>query len=710
MTQIRCISVFLGSVSILAAASAMAQETPVVQLDEVVLYGDRTTTDIDETTASVAILAEPALTQPTVQDYTDAFRQMANVNTGDWTESGFVIRGVNSEGLTPGGLGAPLASFYIDGMQQTVEGTRRGLRGVFDTEQIEVYRGPQSTLTGRAALAGAIYLRTKDPEFERSGAAQLTYGSDNHQQVGLAFGDALNDRLAYRISGEWSEKDSDLNYPSYRMYDRYDDYVVDDYWALRAKVLWLPGQDENTRVIFSYSRSFDGPTQNDIAGPLWSSTAPSFDARRGDVWGDILPDYYRSLGLTTLPVYQDVRETYVDNFGIEVTHDLSDLLRLTAMTGWTRSLTERHSINQGTPGEFLTVDGAFDQELLSQELRLNYDDGGLRWVVGGYAAREKQKSFRNQQLLSYDQSHNEATITNYALFGEVNYEFAPNWRVIAGGRLDYITQEQSAFASRDGAVTADSSSDYDDTVVIPKIGLEYAFGADQTVALVYQEGYRPGGSAIYTADGSQYSYDPESSRNLELAWRGRFMQDRLRVAANLFYQQWDKQQVELLRVPGDYSTSYVTNAGESESYGAELELDYAATDLLSLRASLGLLHTEFKDFRVGETDFTGLSFAGAPRRTLSVGFAWGDQTGAFASGTLSMQGSSLSRLETATPVEMGGFGLVDIAAGYAWQTTRLTAYATNLFDKEYTTYDYGPGAYRTLGDRREVGLRLDYQF
>ena len=697
----------------LAASAALAQDPGAIQLDTIVIYGDRTTTDIDAATASVAVLGQQALSRPTVQTWTDAFRGMANVDTGDWTESGFIIRGINSEGLTPGGVGTPLASFYIDGVQQTVEGTRRGLRGTFDAEQIEVYRGPQSTLTGRAALAGAVYLRTKDPEFARSGAAQLTFGSDNRRQVGLAFGDALGDRLAYRISGEYSEKDSDLNYPSYAMYDRYEDYIKDDYWTLRGKLLWLPGQDDSTRVIFSYARSFDGPTQNDIFGPNWSSTAPGYDARRGDGWGDILPDYYRGSPYyqTTLPVWQDVRETYVDNFGIEVTHDLSDFLRLTAQTGWTHSLTERHSINEGTPGEYLVVDGAFDQRLLSQELRLNYDDGAaLRWVAGAYAAKEEQTAFRDQTLASFQQSRNTADITNYALFGEVSYEFAPAWRVIAGARLDRITQDQTAFVSDNGAVTTDTSTDFSDTVFIPKLGVQYEFGATQSVSLIYQEGYRPGGSGIYVADGTQFSYDPESTRSLELAWRGRFMEDRLRVAANVFYQKWRDQQVELRRDPANWETSYITNAGESESYGAEVELAYAATDMLELTASVGLLRTEFKDFRTASTDFTGLSFAGAPERNIAIGFAWGADTGWFASGNLRAQSRMLSRLESAAPLELAGFGTVDVAAGYGWDNARLTAYATNLFDREYLTYEYGPGAMATLGDRREVGLRLDYRF
>ncbi|WP_342365247.1 hypothetical protein [Paracoccus ravus] len=81
-------------------------------------------------------------------------------------------------------------------------------------------------------------------------------------------------------------------------------------------------------------------------------------------------------------------------------------------------------------------------------------------------------------------------------------------------------------------------------------------------------------------------------------------------------------------------------------------------------------------------------------------------------GHFSAQSSTSSRLEpyVPQPVELAGYGLVDLAAGYAWEEARITAYATNLFDKEYFLYEYGPGAMATLGDRREVGIRLDDRF
>lgn len=691
---------------------AAAQET--VVLDPVVLHGDRTGATLGETQASVAVVSGDPVNAPANQTIHDAFRRVANVNAGDWTESGFIIRGINSEGLVPGGAGAPLASLYIDGVQQTTDGTRRGARGMFDTEQLEIYRGPQSTLSGRAALAGAMYLRTKDPEFARSGAAQLTFGTDKRRQAGVAFGDALGQNLAYRVSAEWSRKESDIDYPSYRRFDRYDDFVSDDYYTLRGKLLWLPTGDDLTRVLFSYSHTYDSPDYNDIAGPNWSSAAPGYDARRGDLWGALVPDYYLGLGVTELPAYQESRSAKVDNFGIEATHDISDTLRFTSLTGVSRSETRRPSINQGTPGEFLVVDGAFTQRTLSQEFRLNYDTPGFRWVAGLYGARLDNDAWRDSALLNHDQSRNSTDISNLAAFGEATYEFAPGWSLIAGGRIDWIKQKQDAFFMRDGTVTSDTSSEFDDTVVLPKIGLEYAFANGQTLSLTYQEGYRQGGAGIRSSDGVVYNYDPEYAKTVELAWRARFLQDRLTVAANVFHQDWDQQQIEVMADPADWNSAYIANAGKSRSRGAEVEVAWAATDEMNLFTSLGLLHTEFREFDLQSwgVDFSGRPFPNAPERTVALGFRWAQAEGWFAAAAARHVSSSYSRLEqgVAEPVELQPYTTVDAEFGYAWDQYRLTAYATNLFDKDYFTYEYGPGALATLGDRRELGVRFDIRF
>ncbi len=701
-----------------AAASGAVEgavEGEAISLGTILLYGDRTATVLGESQASVAVVTGEPAAAPAPASVRDALRQMGNVASGPSQDSGFSIRGINSEGFVPGAANAPLASMYIDGVQQTVNAVRRGTRNFFDVEQLEVYRGPQSTLSGRDALAGAMYLRTKDPVFERSGDVMLSYGSDNHRRAGFAFGDALGDTLAYRFSAEWSEKDSDIDYRSYRAYDSYDDFVTDDYYALRGKVLWLPGGDDTTRVLFSYAHSYDSPTYNEIAGPLWSSASTGYGAWRGDIWGALTPDYYLGLVGGPLPLFQELRDTTVDNFGVEITHELTGNLRLTALTGISRSVTDRNSINYGTAGQFFQTTGQFTQRTISQEVRLNYEDGaGLEWVAGIYAGRSDNDAWRESQQFAYDESRNEADITNLALFGEATWEFTPGWSLIGGGRIDRIDQSQTAWVASNGTVTADNRSDHSDTVFLPKLGLQYAFGDGQTLSLIYQEGYRPGGSAILSASGTVYDYDAEYAKNLELAWRASFLEDRLQVAANVFWQDWRDQQVEVLVDASNPSgDAYIANAGKSESHGAELELAWAASDQLNLFSSVGLLKTKFKDFNLaGYGDYSGLPFPNAPEQSIAVGFRWTGETGFFGAASARYSGSSISRLEqgVARPVDLSAYTTVDAEFGYQWGQTRLTAYATNLFDKEYYVYEAGPGIAASLGERREVGLRLDHRF
>lgn len=101
--------------------------------------------------------------------------------------------------------------------------------------------------------------------------------------------------------------------------------------------------------------------------------------------------------------------------------------------------------------------------------------------------------------------------------------------------------------------------------------------------------------------------------------------------------------------PLDSSSSYIANVGKSTSYGAELELTYQATARLELFGSLGLLKTEFDEFQIGETDFSGLPFPGAPEHTVVLGYVWGADTGFFTSGNLKYVGSFMSRLDPAWP-------------------------------------------------------------
>src|SRR5690606_41488574 len=52
-----------------------------------------------------------------------------------------------------------------------------------DVVRVEVNRGPQSTLSGNASIAGSIKLFTQDPKGDGSGFVSLGYGSRDHMEA-----------------------------------------------------------------------------------------------------------------------------------------------------------------------------------------------------------------------------------------------------------------------------------------------------------------------------------------------------------------------------------------------------------------------------------------------------------------------------------------------------------------------------------------------
>lgn len=683
------------------AASAQEPSAGEILLDEVVIYGARDANTLGDTSASVGVVNDQAIADNAIRTFRDAFRRLANVSDADFTDAGFVIRGVNSEGFVPGG--EPLASLYVDGIQQTVNGTRRGSRGLWDVEQVEVYRGPQSTLSGRAALAGAIYLKSKDPTFEREARLSGTAGSDH--LAGGAFmlnAPVVDDQLAIRLSGEYERSESDLDYRTYERFDRFDDFRTDEFLNLRGKVLLQPAEMPGTRALLTYSFSHDSPDSDDIAGP-GLGLGFEFRDRRGD-FND--------------PVFAESRSADVHNVGLEVTHEITEALKLTSLTTYSSSNLNRPSVNEGTEGEINVTNGFQDERLATQEVRLNYAGERWDWVGGLYASYEDDDSRSNRTSFSFrnDVSRSTAETANAALFGEATYEFVPTWRVTLGGRLDYTSQDSSEFFSRTqplGGVTTvstDFDSSFDEFNALPKIGIAKELTESQTVGATFTQGFRTGGSGLLRTTGEVYAYDPERVSTGELFYKGVFLDDRLRVNANLFYNKFTDQQVETLDDPLDALSSRIANAAESESYGFELESSFDVTAQLSSFLSLGYLHTEFLDFTDATFgDFSGEAFPEAPEWTVGFGATYRFENGFFLGGDAKYTSSTLARFGTPPVDRLDDRIVANFQAGYRAETWEVDAFVENAFDEEYFTYNDNDIA-ATLGERRKFGVTMKAAF
>ena len=395
-----------------------AGDNGTTMLDPITIYGAKNATTLDATTASVGIVTAKDIEDGQIRHTQDAYRRLANVQDSATVNSGFVIRGMSSEGFVPSG--GPAGSLYIDGILQTRYNSRFGARGLWDAEQVEVYRGPQSTLSGRAAMVGAIYVKSKDPTFDREVELSGTVGNNDLAGTGFVVNTPLvEDQVALRISGAFERFRTDVDYSNFRHYAGYDDLTTDISGNIRAKLLITPSEMPDTRALLSYAYSKDRP--NDRLVGLYNG--------RGDFNNN--PD-----------TYTEFRATEVHNLGLEITHDFSDALRFTSQTGLSYGINTRSSVDADTPGYVTGSWGTDDDSIFTQEMRLNYEGDRWKWVAGVFGSHQVFDGASrfiadvpSYGLVQLDDYQNRKT-SNLAVFGEVTYEFATTWFFTAGGRLD----------------------------------------------------------------------------------------------------------------------------------------------------------------------------------------------------------------------------------------------------------------------------------
>ena len=151
---------------ILLLLSLFSKEIISETLEEIVVLGDWRQTSLDKKDSSIVLLDAKTIEAQSTNHFEQLAYLVPNLNfaASDSRARYFQIRGI---GERSGYQGTPNSSvgFLIDDIDYSGQG---GIATTFDVDQIEIHRGPQGSRIGANALAGLIYITTKDPtdEFE----------------------------------------------------------------------------------------------------------------------------------------------------------------------------------------------------------------------------------------------------------------------------------------------------------------------------------------------------------------------------------------------------------------------------------------------------------------------------------------------------------------------------------------------------------------
>lgn len=346
------------------ASSASGGQTAAVEVVKVT--GQKIDRDLQQTVDSVSVLSGDELESLGVLDLRDAFRLVGNINysPSGRGNNGFAIRGINSEGIgQAGGNSSPVSSLVIDGAVQSLEGVRKGARGVWDLESVEVLRGPQIA-QGRNALAGVVNIKTKDPTPELEATARFTFDSQGEEQALAISGPLIGDQLMFRVAGEVHDKTLDIDYNE----PQYEFLADEEFYTVRGKLLFEPHALPEFSAKLTWSRAYDDPAISAV-------TEPYFD---------------RYLEQPTENIEGRINE--VDNTILDLTYDFSDNLSLTSVSTLTETETKFE-----TPSPNYDRNETREDTDISQDLRINYysgsgdETGDLKVVAGVFYGRYKNE-------------------------------------------------------------------------------------------------------------------------------------------------------------------------------------------------------------------------------------------------------------------------------------------------------------------------------
>lgn len=201
--------------ALLFAVPAAAENSETGSDNDIIVTAERTNRSLNDTATSVAVITgEQADRLPGVLSTYDLIERIPNVVATRQSNGAPAIRGIDGAGPATAANAffagtRPRLNFQIDGRTLTFNEAIYLDAGVWDMQQIEVYRGPQSTLQGRNAIGGVIAIKTADPTFEWSGKARGLIGEDKTWQAsGAIGGPLLGKSVAFRVAADYRREES----------------------------------------------------------------------------------------------------------------------------------------------------------------------------------------------------------------------------------------------------------------------------------------------------------------------------------------------------------------------------------------------------------------------------------------------------------------------------------------------------------------------
>ncbi len=705
---------FFGLAACSFTIGAVATPVYANTLEEVVVLAKRRETNLQETVGAITAFSNDALQQLGIVRLADLGTSVPNVSVGEPQFSGTEVISMRGIAGQSGGIGQddPVA-VYLDGVYLGRPQSQQF--AMVDIERIEVLKGPQGTLYGRNATAGAINIVTRRPQQTVAGVLEATIGNYDTTRVNGSIEGGLSDTVSGRASLYYQDFGGDLKNTFTGTDERYE-------------------EDWYSRVVLEYASQDDRH--------VVTLALDAGDTTIGTGLKNITVDGNRYIEVDDIALDLEGTELTRDTAGVALTYqgELSDQWRFQSITAYrdldldviydsdgTNVDAYLAAIPEFVPASIAIIrdTGSYQgisSEQYSQEFQLTYSSGNVDWIFGLFGYREEARHLLTIELLTNSDSpilstdtDTENTAISYAAYSHLTYAFGDRYELSAGLRYSYEEKSIERQVFSGGMQTNEDLTDsWDDPTGELSLSMDITDGVMGYVS--YSQGFKSGGFSSLSRNTP--SFAPEYVNSFEAGLKSDLLDNRLRLNVAAFTMDYEDLQV---RFPGDVGQLIIQNAAQASIDGLEIDATALLTENLSLVANFGYLDATYDDYSYEGVDYSGNRLNQAPEYSV---FAALDYERDIASlGTVrafvsySWQDEEFFRPENDPLNGNQGFEKLDARLGLsprAMPGFTFELWAQNLTDDRYVGAVVPLVAdqlyYASINRPRTYGLRMVYSF
>jgi len=686
----------LNSVSV-ALLAFFSSASTFAQSDTVVVSGSRTETKLSETPVSIGSVNRSQWDQDKVKSVGEMINRIPGVfwnDLGNEQHSMAIRQPISTNAvyqyLEDGIPIRPLGVFNHNSLNET------NMNG---SSAVEVVKGAASSLYGSNAVGGAVNFLTQKPS--RTPTGYFGFRQD-HTDGFYRFDTGASNtwgNLGLRFSHYTSERDH-TNWQQYSggkkdSFTLRSDYELSATSWLRASLVHTNLDTDTAGSLFENDyRTNPGKSINTFtwrkdkttrANVAWEGettrkgvTTVTFFARNND--HGQLPAYTIS-GCSGATCRGTINNNHVESLGMDVKHVQGlDWASARLVTG-------------------VYIDRS-QNDYVSDNLKVTRDA-----VSGVYKSYSLNNAASPSGVRDYG-----AGIANDALFAQLEFTPAKDFRVVAGGRYDTITYDfvnHLVPSANYGAPNETRSF----SRVSPKLGATYALSNAQSVYANLSQGFTPPEVSQLYGKTAIPDLKPSVYNNQEIGWRA-LLANNIRLDSALYQLEGQDTIVSYTSEVGD---SFNKNAGKTRSRGIELSLSQQLAQW-DWRLGATWAKHEFVNYLVSAKagaieDYSGKFMPQAPAHTINAQVGWNfTPDSRIALGVVKQGRYWMNNLNT---VRYEGHTLLNLTASHKLQGgLEVWGQVRNLTDERYadsasssfkggafnpnTQNTYSPGAPRSV--------------